>query len=76
MAVIALIGIAWRIFVRFSNVALPSRKNTLSGIPRAMFHRRIIMKSTMVASDPITIEKTSAGRYRHYKNHNSDEETF
>ena len=63
LAEIALIGIACKIFVRFSNVALPNKKNTLSGIPIATFHRMIMIQSTMVASDPTTMEKMSAGRY-------------
>ena len=47
---------------RFSKVALPSKKNTLSGIPTATFQRLIMTKSTIVASDPTTIEKMIAGR--------------
>ena len=58
---IALIGMAWSIFVRFSNVALPKRKKTLSGIPIATFHLITMIKSTMVARDPIIIVNMSAG---------------
>ena len=61
---IALIGIAWRILVSCSNVALPSKKKTLSGMPIATFHRMTMIRSTIVARDPTTIENTRAGRYR------------
>ena len=51
-----------RMVTRFSKMALPSKKNTLSGIPMAIFHRMIIIKSIMEARDPITMVKMSTGR--------------
>ncbi len=65
LACIADMGIARSMLVRFSNVAFPSKKNTLSGMPIATFHRMIIIKSTMLASDPTTREKMRAERYFH-----------
>ena len=55
------IGMAWSMLARFSPTALPSKKKTLSGMPTDTFHRRMIIRSTIVARAPTTIVKTRAG---------------
>mmetsp|Transcript_28845 Transcript_28845/g.52745 ORF Transcript_28845/g.52745 Transcript_28845/m.52745 type:complete len:220 (+) Transcript_28845:1199-1858(+) len=61
LAKIAEKGIACKVITQFSKTALPSKNNTVSGIPIATFHLMIIIKSTIDAREPITMVTMSTG---------------
>jgi hypothetical protein len=59
------IGIDCRMITRFSKIALPNKKKTLSGMPITIFHRLIMIKSMIDAKEPTSNVNMSAGRNLH-----------